>query len=71
MFSSTGGHWELLMGLGVLVLGLAIAYGVWRNMTRNKANDAVTEKATHELYADPDHYDGAKREDLKRQVRPN
>jgi len=36
--------------LGVLALGIALAYGLARNATRNRATDPVTEAATASLY---------------------
>jgi hypothetical protein len=62
---------EVLYAIGTLILGVAIAWGVMWNMGRNRANDRVTEKATHDLYADPDHYDERREAELKRQVRPS
>jgi hypothetical protein len=35
---------------GVVVLGLAIAYGLYRYSTRDRSMDAVTEASTHALY---------------------
>ena len=52
-----------------ILLG-ALAWGVARYRGRNRANDRITEQATHELYADPEHYD-EKRAELQQQVRPN
>jgi hypothetical protein len=66
-----GGHWELLMDIGAFLLGLVLAWAMWRNHHRNKANDKVTEEATRELYADPDHYDKEREEEFRRQVRPS
>ena len=62
---------EVLYVIGTVVLGLAIAWGMFWNKGRNRANDRVTEQATHELYADPEHYDERREEELKRQVRPS
>ena len=63
--------WEMLWPVGVLILGLALAYGAWRYHSRNKANDRVTERATHELYAHPDTYDENTRRQLKDQLKPD
>jgi hypothetical protein len=62
---------EVLWVIGTVLLGLAIAWGVMWNKGRNRANDRVTEEATHELYADPDNYDKRREAELKRQVRPS
>jgi hypothetical protein len=35
---------------GALVLGLALAYGLFRNARRDKRKDAMTEAATRDLY---------------------
>lgn len=47
---------ELLFGVGIVVLGLALAWGLWSYYTRNRANDAVTEEATRQSYQRPDSY---------------
>lgn len=47
---------ELLFGVGIVLLGLALAWGLWRYHTRNRANDAVTEEATRQVYQRPDSY---------------
>jgi hypothetical protein len=65
------GHWELLMDIGAVALGLALGWGIWSNAKRNKANDAITEEATRELYADPEGYDKQREEELRSQVKPS
>jgi len=46
-----GISWMLINFIGgVVILGGALAYGVYRYATRNKANDALTEAATHAEY---------------------
>lgn len=61
---------ELLYGIGTLLLGLAIAWGVYRYMTRNKANDPITEEATRESYGkSPEEY-AKERKELQRQIKP-
>ncbi len=52
--------WETFFGLGILVLFVAIAYGVRMSRSRNRSNDKVTEAAVREQYKDPEHYDPAK-----------
>jgi hypothetical protein len=54
--------------LGVIILGVALGYGIVANRHRNRANDAVSEKAAREMYKHPDTYD-QRREDLKKQLR--
>jgi hypothetical protein len=63
------GVYELLWGIGAVVLLLALAWGAARYRSRNRANDKITEEATRELYTDPDHYD-EKRAELERKTRP-
>ncbi|MEH6663500.1 MAG: hypothetical protein V7678_01505 [Brevundimonas sp.] len=54
--------WELVFPLGVLALGAVLAVMLWRNHTRNKHVDPVTEAATREEYDHPDRYDARTRE---------
>ena len=63
--------WEMLFHIGWVVLGLALAYGLWKYYTRNKANDAVTEQATREQYEHPESYDNERREELRDKLRPS
>ena len=62
--------WELVWGIGVLVLLAVMVWGATQYARRNKANDPLTEKATREEYSHPDTYP-QEREELKRQVRPS
>lgn len=61
--------WESLWHVGWVVLGGVLAFAVWRYHTRNKRNDRVTEKATRELYDNPETYD-ERREELNKQLGP-
>lgn len=63
--------WEIAYVIGAAVLGGALAWGLWRNANRNKANDAVTEEATRQEYDHPDTYMDERRENLKSQVKPS
>lgn len=46
-----GISWMLINFIGgVVILGGALAYGAYRYATRNKANDPLTEAATHAEY---------------------
>jgi hypothetical protein len=47
---------ELLFFVGALLLFGAIIYGVLRDKTRDKRNDAITEAATKEQYEHPERY---------------
>lgn len=53
-----GVGWGLMNVVGVIVLGLAIAYGAFRYMTRDKRKDPVTEASTHALYDRIENVDG-------------
>ncbi len=48
--------YELFYFIGALVLLAAIGYGVYRDKTRDKRKDALTEAATREQYRDPERY---------------
>jgi hypothetical protein len=55
MFETFGAE-AFVYGIGALVLALGIGYGVFRNLSRNKRVDAVTEAATKEQYEHPERY---------------
>ena len=55
--------------IGAVILMAALLRGVWSYNRRNRVNEPVTEKATRELYADPDSY-GAKEGKLRGELRP-
>ena len=63
--------WEMVWPIGIVILGLAIGYGAWRNAHRNKANDAITEEATRQEYDHPDTYMEGRKQALDREVRPS
>lgn len=46
--------WFLVVGGGTIVLGLAIAYGFWRNRQRTRGERMATERAVHEIYEKED-----------------
>lgn len=48
--------YELLYGIGAVLLALAFVYGIWRNKTRDKRKDAITEAAVKEQYEHPERY---------------
>jgi hypothetical protein len=62
--------WELSFGVGAAALLAAIVYGAWRNLTRNRANDPITEEATREEFEDPGSYP-QRREALKKRLHPS
>ena len=45
-----GPEWTLVVILGPVLLGLALVYAILRNRKRTPADEARTERATHELY---------------------
>ncbi len=56
--------------IGSLIL-LAVMIGVYLwTRRRNRSNDRVTEAATREQYKRPENYE-ARREELKKEVRPS
>lgn len=61
---------EVFYGIGTLVLLGALVWGVLYTRRRNRANDAITEKATHEIYTRPESYE-REREELKKDIRPS
>jgi hypothetical protein len=46
--------WEILYGVGALVLFVGLAYGAWQYHTRDRRKDALTEAATRAEYDHPD-----------------
>jgi hypothetical protein len=53
--------------IGPIILGLAIAYGIWRTRHRSKAQKAQTAEATRALYKRADDQErGVVRNDLPR-----
>lgn len=42
--------WALVIIGGTIALGIAIAYGIMHNWSRTRADRALTDHATHELY---------------------
>ena len=51
--SNFGELWPVINVIGPMALGLVLAYGMWRNHTRDRSKDYVTEEATRELYENP------------------
>ena len=56
-------------GLGTLVLLVAIAWGVWQYNRRGRANEPITERATRELYRNPDRYADRGEDELRSKLR--
>jgi hypothetical protein len=62
--------WEAFYAIGAVILALALAWGAFRYYTRNRANDAVTERATHALYEHGgDRYEREDRPRLQREIK--
>ena len=57
-------------GLGTLILGLAMYWGVVSYQRRNPANKAVTEDATRELYKNPERYEDRTKAELEKKLVP-
>jgi hypothetical protein len=62
--------WEILYGVGAVVLFVALAYGMIQYKSRNRANDRITDEATRAEYDDPAGYP-QRREELKKELRPS
>lgn len=50
MTSSGGELWPIVTVFGVIVLGLALVYGIMQNRKKTKQQDRLTETGTEELY---------------------
>jgi hypothetical protein len=61
---------ELTWGIGIILLFVAMAWGAIQYSRRNKANEPLSELATHELHAHPETYEET-REELKKRVLPS
>lgn len=48
--------YEFFYIIGALLLLAVIGYAVYRDMTRDKSKDAITEAATKEQYEHPERY---------------
>ncbi|OYW93744.1 MAG: hypothetical protein B7Z13_06440 [Caulobacterales bacterium 32-67-6] len=46
--------WEVMFPIGAALLGLAIAYGLFRYSRRDRRNDSLSEQATREVYQHPE-----------------
>jgi hypothetical protein len=51
---------EAFFGIGGAILGFALAWGLFRNQSRNRANDRVGDAAAREQYQHPNSYDPEK-----------
>jgi hypothetical protein len=50
----------LLLAIGAIILGLVLAWGIFRNRRRNRANDRIGDAAAREQYQHPNSYDPEK-----------
>ncbi len=62
---------EIGFFIGAVVLGLALAFGIFQNKRRNRANDPVTDAAVREQYRDTDAYADGKEAELRSKLRPS
>lgn len=60
---------EIFFVIGTVLLGIVIAAVFVFVRGRNKANDAITEAAAHELKRHPDRYEDHTKQELEAQVR--
>lgn len=51
---------ELFFGIGALLLGLGIAWGVMQNKNRDRSKDRESDQATHDLYHQEEDGEAAK-----------
>lgn len=58
--------WEILWGLGLILLFAGLVYGYLRTARRTPKERAATEEATRELYKRPERYRRRTREDINR-----
>lgn len=56
--------------IGTVIIAAAIAWGISQHKRRNRANDAITDAATRELYEHPDRYAAKTRDELQDQIKP-
>lgn len=50
----------LILAIGAIILGLVLAWAVFRNQSRNRANDRIGDAAAREQYRHPESYDPEK-----------
>ena len=50
----------LLLAIGAIILGLVLAWGIFRNRQRNRANDRIGDAAARDQYQHPHSYDPEK-----------
>lgn len=57
--------WEMIYGVGALVLGLVIAATAFWNKGQSRRKRQIAEEATHEMYKHPRAYKDHEREELE------
>jgi hypothetical protein len=62
--------YELAYGVGALLLLAGLVYAFVQYKRRNRANDALAEEATRQLYDDPRGYE-AHQDEMRRKARPS
>lgn len=60
--------WEILWPIGTLLLGLAVAWGIWRGRRRSRREREITEAATDELFHHPERYDRRTHDQLENEA---
>jgi triphosphoribosyl-dephospho-CoA synthetase len=64
--------WEAWFGLGLLLLALAIVWGLMQTRSRNRANDKVSDEAARLLREHGgERYEREDEPRLRRELRPN
>ena len=61
---------EIIFIGGAVLLAIGLIWAIIYYRRRNRANDPITEKATHEMYKHPETYP-EKREELKKKIHPS
>ena len=61
---------ELIYISGTVILGLVLAYGMYRYYSRNKSNDKITQEAVRQMRDDPEAYEHGGRDELQKKIKP-
>ncbi len=55
---------EIFYVIGALMVGVGLAFGLWRGRLKSPTARAISEEATREQYDDPERYDETRQEEL-------
>lgn len=55
---------EIYYGIGALLVGFALAWGLWRGRLKSPKARAIHEEATREQYEEPERYDEVRQREL-------